>query len=412
MGAIHLDHMDIGLPVLPPAGAHDDCRGGHANVQLVLRGLAQSGVFPHLGKGYCTESVFRQTSSNNLTQVLVIECTSVTIAMYCLIHFFIQVRSDINHHSPFLKILSIKLVVFLSFWQTSLISFLFSSGAIKATEKIQAPDLNVGLPNLLICIEMALFSVLHLWAFSWKPYAFDKWTFDEVNDVYGGRKPRYYGGFWGLKALLNAFNPLDIVKAVSRGFRWLFVGRKTRMMDPSYQQTPDDAFGLDASEPGTNHATAYEGARGSFTDAGPQPGRYYPDPNTDEEGAVLLSHAQPTGLTSHSTTDVSRMPSPYEDPGNPGPYLSTPRRSGSPSSLSLLEPAAHNSRPFSPYDDTENPYLARSPLDDGRSNQTPLHHHNAPYPTGPAPLDVQDPIPLPESYQPPPLHHDGAHPSR
>lgn len=49
---------------------------------------------------------------------MVVECIAVTIAMYCLIQYYIQIKDDIREHSPFLKILSIKLVIFLSFWQS------------------------------------------------------------------------------------------------------------------------------------------------------------------------------------------------------------------------------------------------------------------------------------------------------
>lgn len=38
--------------------------------------------------------------------------------MYCLIQFYIQIKDDISQYQPFLKILSIKLVIFLSFWQS------------------------------------------------------------------------------------------------------------------------------------------------------------------------------------------------------------------------------------------------------------------------------------------------------
>ena len=48
---------------------------------------------------------------------MAVECIAVSIAMYCLIQFYIQVKDDISQHRPFLKILSIKLVIFLSFWQ-------------------------------------------------------------------------------------------------------------------------------------------------------------------------------------------------------------------------------------------------------------------------------------------------------
>lgn len=42
----------------------------------------------------------------------------MSIAMYCLIQFYVQLKEDIAQYSPFLKIVSIKLVIFLSFWQT------------------------------------------------------------------------------------------------------------------------------------------------------------------------------------------------------------------------------------------------------------------------------------------------------
>ena len=51
-------------------------------------------------------------------KVLAIECVAVTIAMYCLIQFYIQIKDEISEYRPFLKITSIKLVIFLSFWQT------------------------------------------------------------------------------------------------------------------------------------------------------------------------------------------------------------------------------------------------------------------------------------------------------
>ena len=50
-------------------------------------------------------------------QVMLVEAGCVTIAMYCLIQFYIQLKGDLTKHSPFLKILAIKLVIFLSFWQ-------------------------------------------------------------------------------------------------------------------------------------------------------------------------------------------------------------------------------------------------------------------------------------------------------
>ncbi|KAI9924484.1 hypothetical protein MW887_007111 [Aspergillus wentii] len=335
--------------------------------------------------------------------VVAVECVAVSIAMYCLIQFYVQVRDDISEYRPFLKILAIKLVIFLSFWQSIVITLLYSAGVIKATKKIAALDFKVGLPNLLISIEMALFAILHIWAFSWKPYSVGRVATAEVTDFYGNGKMTYHGGRFGEKAFIDALNPLDLLKAIGRGFRWLFVGRKRRTMDPSYHVP--EAIGLgNADTPGENGSTSYQGAGGAMMTGG-RPDRYGSSP--DEEGEVLLSHPQPTGYGPHGG-DVWLTPSPYEEDEHNGRFYSPNNRL---SGHSMLEPTSHSPRPYSPYDDLNNPYLV--PSDHGDD----MHHHDLDqphaqetgvvYPTHS--LQEQVPIPMPESYQPPPLYDDDHH---
>src|SRR3954467_8661554 len=91
--------------------------------------------------------------------------------MYCVIQFYVQLRAPLAEHSPFLKVLAIKLVIFLSFWQTAAISVGTSTlDLVHANEVIAYPDLKVGIPSLLLCFEMAIFAILHLWAFPYRPY--------------------------------------------------------------------------------------------------------------------------------------------------------------------------------------------------------------------------------------------------
>lgn len=180
---------------------------------------------------YCLESLNPAFSH---IWVMVIEGVAVTIAMYCVIQFYYQLREDIAQHKPIMKVIAIKLVIFLSFWQTILISFLTSTGVMHTTAHVYNPDIRVGLPAMLLCIEMAIFSILHIFSFPWTPYVIGSAAYVKA---YGHLKetPRYYGGPLGIKATIECFNPWDIIKAVGRSTRWLFAGRKRRFEDVSYQ---------------------------------------------------------------------------------------------------------------------------------------------------------------------------------
>jgi hypothetical protein len=233
-------------------------------------------------------------------------------------------------------------------------------------------DLKVGLPELMINCEMAIFAILHLWAFSWKSYTLANQS-SEVTDFYGNGKAVYQGGRYGIRALFDAMNPLDLFKAIGRSARWLFVGRKSRTLDPSYQ--PQQSFGLQPPQEGselTEHGTAYRGA-GTVIPGG-RTGRYGETPY--EEGEVLLAHAQPN---------------PEIAPGT-SPYASD-----------LDDHAQNPSTGF--YRRSSSPYGAASlHSNDNLYSESPVH----PYPSN-GPLREQVPMPMPDPYHPPPpyptTHH-------
>ncbi|KAK4448135.1 organic solute transporter Ostalpha-domain-containing protein, partial [Podospora aff. communis PSN243] len=156
--------------------------------------------------------------------VVAVESLAVTIAMYCLIQFYVQLRNteQLAPNQPFLKILAIKLVIFFSFWQSVGISVGTSTlEVIKPNDYLSYPDLKIGIPSLLLCFEMAWFALLHLWAFPWRGYA-----------PRDGMQKK--GGFLGIKALWDAVNIWDVAKGFGRGMRWLCVGVRNRRDDISY----------------------------------------------------------------------------------------------------------------------------------------------------------------------------------
>ncbi|KKY34207.1 putative duf300 domain [Diaporthe ampelina] len=187
-----------------------------------------------------------------------INCVAVTIAMYCVIQFYVQLKTELSSHKPFLKVLAIKGVIFLSFWQTMAISVgtgeldIISPSAI-----LSYPDISVGIPSLLLCIEMLLFSIMHIWAYPWRPYRQDASPiFYPLPNKESTAPPQENvhippaGGSIGLKALWDALNLWDVIKAFGRGMRWLFVGAKRRREDISYRKNTDiNMDGKDTSYP-------------------------------------------------------------------------------------------------------------------------------------------------------------------
>jgi hypothetical protein len=241
--------------------------------------------------------------------------------MYCVVQFYVQLRLDLAPHRPFIKVLAIKLVIFLSFWQSFLISILTSStfNVVSPNAKIGYPDLKVGIPSLLLCIEMAIFSVLHLFAFPWQPYSkkseASKYPLSvsdpdgpEVNDLDGlgpGQRVSL-----AVKALIDAMNPWDLVKGFARGMRWLFVGRKNRENDISYKVSSFDInspsnFNDMSLEPTGLADNGYKGNQG-LPIANEFRRSKFGIPSESarkeegEEGAGLIAHAQPNPLNPSS----------------------------------------------------------------------------------------------------------------
>ncbi|KAF9524015.1 organic solute transporter Ostalpha-domain-containing protein [Crepidotus variabilis] len=95
---------------------------------------------------------------------------SVSVAMYCLIQLYVVVGEELAPHQPLLKLFSVKAVVFLTFWQATLLGVLAMFSVIKATQYMTVEDVNIGIGTVLETSEMMLFAFLHIKAFTYKPY--------------------------------------------------------------------------------------------------------------------------------------------------------------------------------------------------------------------------------------------------
>ena len=166
---------------------------------------------------------------------------------------------------------------------------------------------------MLLCIEMFLFSLLHIVAFPFSIY-----------DVRKSEDPaaHYVGGTMGWRAFADAFNPWDFVKAFARGFRWLAVGRRQRDGDPNTPfgaSTKLEPFSRPVGSSSSSGGVVPPGAYAPPAGPPPRSSQPYDGPAddarayragsdaSDEDKHRLLAHAADV------PTIAVRAPSPFRD---------------------------------------------------------------------------------------------------
>ncbi|XP_030510766.2 protein LAZ1 homolog 2 isoform X1 [Cannabis sativa] len=86
-------------------------------------------------------------------------------ALYCLVQFYNVTHERLQPIKPLAKFISFKAIVFATWWQGVAIALLRAFGAIPKQGELQS-----GLQDFLICIEMAIAAVAHMYVFSTERY--------------------------------------------------------------------------------------------------------------------------------------------------------------------------------------------------------------------------------------------------
>ncbi|ONH97546.1 hypothetical protein PRUPE_7G196000 [Prunus persica] len=86
-------------------------------------------------------------------------------ALYCLVQFYNVTHERLQPIRPLAKFISFKAIVFATWWQGVGIALLCAFGVLPKEERLQT-----GLQDFLICIEMAIAAVAHMFVFSTAPY--------------------------------------------------------------------------------------------------------------------------------------------------------------------------------------------------------------------------------------------------
>ncbi|OMO76561.1 Organic solute transporter Ost-alpha [Corchorus capsularis] len=97
---------------------------------------------------------------------------SVSLALYSLVVFYHVFAKGLAPHKPLAKFMCIKGIVFFCFWQGIVLEILVSMGIIKSHHFwMDAEHLEEAYQNILVCLEMVVFSVLQQYAYNVSPYS-------------------------------------------------------------------------------------------------------------------------------------------------------------------------------------------------------------------------------------------------
>jgi hypothetical protein len=123
----------------------------------------------------------------------------VLIAVFAVICYERAHRTALRGHGSMRKLVTFKAIVIVVTLENTIFTFCSAHFIWRPTEHVSYRDLQVGVPNTLICLEMFLMAIASLWSFTPGPYR--RLERNEVNI------PRSFGA---LRATANVFNVLDI----------------------------------------------------------------------------------------------------------------------------------------------------------------------------------------------------------
>ncbi|XP_014518546.1 transmembrane protein 184C [Vigna radiata var. radiata] len=97
---------------------------------------------------------------------------SVSLALYSLVVFYHVFAKELAPHTPLAKFLCIKGIVFFCFWQGMVLDLLAKFGVIQSRHlRLDVEHIEEAMQNILVCLEMVIFSVLQQYAYHPAPYS-------------------------------------------------------------------------------------------------------------------------------------------------------------------------------------------------------------------------------------------------
>uniref|UniRef100_A0A663NBR7 Transmembrane protein 184A n=1 Tax=Athene cunicularia TaxID=194338 RepID=A0A663NBR7_ATHCN len=124
---------------------------------------------------FCKQGSAGDSVRSGYLYITIIYNFSVSLALYALFLFYFATMDLLRPFEPVLKFITIKAVIFLSFWQGTLLAILEKCGVIPEVQIIDGKEVGAGTvaagyQNFIICIEMLFASIALRYAFTCQVY--------------------------------------------------------------------------------------------------------------------------------------------------------------------------------------------------------------------------------------------------
>lgn len=154
--------------------------------QSVLQFVAVKPVMAILIIVFQANGVYQEgvwSLSNAYPYVIIIYNVSICLALYALAFFYYGVREQLAPFDPVLKFISVKSIIFVTFWQGLLISILTGAGVIQEFHDtngntVDEATVAAAWQNFLITIEMFLCAIMLRFAFPYSVYVEKENTYE------------------------------------------------------------------------------------------------------------------------------------------------------------------------------------------------------------------------------------------
>lgn len=131
--------------------------------------------------------------SSGYLYICILTNVSQCWALYTLIFFYYATKTELSPIRPVGKFLSVKALVFFTWWQSVLISVVYQMGMIPNYRKDWTPeDVAKGIQDYLICVEMFAAAIVHSFVFPHTEYSVD--VVDARLRALNSAKPSRSGG--------------------------------------------------------------------------------------------------------------------------------------------------------------------------------------------------------------------------